>query len=63
MGEDDVATNEPAAPALPAGTPQNGSDIPGVAKVVAGAGAAVIVATGVAFVLFKGPRTDAGGSR
>jgi hypothetical protein len=62
-GEDDLATNEPAAPVAPAGTPQNGSDIPGVAKVVAGAGAAVIVATGVAFVLFKGPRTDAGGSR
>jgi hypothetical protein len=58
--EDGVATtNEPAAPPKQEGS----SDVPAVAKVVAGAGAAVIVATGVAFVFFKSPKNVAGVDR
>jgi hypothetical protein len=57
--EDDVATSEPAAPAKQEGS----SDVPTVAKVVAGAGAAVIVATGVAFIFFKSPKNVAGADR
>jgi hypothetical protein len=57
--EDDLATSEPATPPVSS----SGSDIPGIAKVVAGAGAAVIVATGVAFVLFKSPKNQAGADR
>jgi|GEM_PF-1426823 len=59
--DEDVATttNEPAAPAKQEGS----SDVPTVAKVVAGAGAAVIVATGVAFIFFKSPKAAAGADR
>jgi hypothetical protein len=56
--EDDAeATNEPAQ--SPAIKPE-GSDVPTVVKVVAGAGAVVIVATGVAFIFFKSPKPAAG---
>ena len=57
--DEDVATNEPAAPVKQEGS----SDVPAVAKVVAGAGAAVIVATGVAFIFFKSPKNVAGADR